>query len=628
MLKNSAQEEVIRSVDGPVCVVAVPGSGKTTTLIRRIRHMTEQGIDAHSILVLTFSRSAARDMNERYRALYGINPGVVFSTIHAFCLNILKVYGGEKNIRVLTPKEETAFAMRAAGAADDKRKAAADILLDIGIFRSCPSRQTAFRPACVPSREQFDEILGSYKSFKEELGAIDFDDMLSMALSLLEDPAVLRRITDRFRYILVDEHQDTNELQWEIIRLLAGERRNICVVGDDDQSIYGFRGADPSIMLSFKKDFPEAKMICLRTNYRSDRAIIESAASLIGHNARRFGKSFNAASDKAGLAEIDLYPDRKSQLRAVARTLAEGTAFDDTAILTRTNEEGLAMAEELMAAGVPFFCREGLQNKYEGPMFRDFMAFIRAAGGDPSAEDVRRILSRPDRGLSHEAFTSCPFTKSALMKAASSIGNRYARISAKEAVSRLFSDLEALKGKPPRESLVFVGGRMGYRQYLALSSKRLGVDPESLFSVWESFQRDAVKCGNDWELFLMYAWSYGRRLKEMCRDERGVDLATLHMAKGRQWRRVFILDCVDGCLPFSHGNRPSDEEEERRLLYVGMTRAKEELHLCAYERGDRGAGAALSPFLKETGLPVIRCGDVQSKKGIDVRKALAESALF
>ena len=636
MLRNPEQEEAIRTTEGPLCIVAVPGSGKTTTLIRRIHHMISKGAEASSILMLTFSRAAAMDMSRRYLSLYGANPGVVFSTIHAFCLNLIKMYGKEQEIRVLTQVETAAFARHAAGkipGCGDLKKAAEDIMLDISIFRGSPSKKGALEPCSGLTREQFYDVIGDYESFKEDLGAIDYDDMLSMARDLLNDNAIRKRVTDRFRYILVDEHQDTNELQWEIIRLLAGDCHNICVVGDDDQSIYGFRGADPSIMLSFKKDFPEGRTICLKTNYRSDRKIVDGAGALISHNRHRFAKKIDGFPQEEGRAEIDIYPDRLSQIKAIAGAVENEapSGNNDTAILVRTHEQGIAMAEELMDRGIPFFCRDALENKYDSFMLCDFLSFMKAAEGDPSPDDVRRVLSRPDRGLNHEAFRRCPFNETDMRNAASVISNRYARITVRESVARLFADLRALKGKSPREALVFIGNRMGYRQYLSLYAERSGMDSGILLSIWESYQKDAVKCGNTWEAFLRYAADYGHMIETQGRDEGGVVLTTLHGAKGLEWRRVFIIDCVEGYMPHTCGKRRSDTEEERRLLYVGMTRAKEELHLCAFERSSKGKTVKLSPFLKETSLPVIKFGDMEGsrvRKGLDVRRALAESALI
>lgn len=273
MLENKAQEEAIHTVNKQVLVIACPGSGKTTTLLRRIHYMvTEAGISAAQILMITFTKAAADEMNKRYVSMYGDNPGVTFATIHSLCFSIVKKYG-KKNVSVLSDIEiynYFNYRVKYLDQINDKDNFVADVILDISVMKNNMISLSDYEPACTDNKELFASLYTGYEKYKEKESKVDFDDMLVMAKDILDnEPEVLLYLKNRYSYIQVDEYQDTNYIQRDIIYKLAGKEGNLAVVGDDDQSIYMFRGARPEIMLNFSKDYPECKVIHMSTNYRN-----------------------------------------------------------------------------------------------------------------------------------------------------------------------------------------------------------------------------------------------------------------------------------------------------------------------------------------------------------------------
>ena len=264
MLENKAQDEAIHTVDGQMLIIACPGSGKTTTLLRRINYMiTEARINPTEILMITFTKAAADEMNKRYVSMFGENPGITFSTIHSLCFDIVKKYG-KKTVDIISEIEiynYFNYRVRYIDQINDKDEFVADLILDISVMKNNMFSLSDYQPKCTEDKELFASLYTGYEKYKDAGSKIDFDDMLVMAKEVLDtNPEILLYLRSCYSYIQVDEYQDTNYIQRDIVYSLAGENGNLAVVGDDDQSIYMFRGAKPEIMLNFKKDYPNCKV--------------------------------------------------------------------------------------------------------------------------------------------------------------------------------------------------------------------------------------------------------------------------------------------------------------------------------------------------------------------------------
>ena len=425
MLENKAQEEAIHTVNKQVLVIACPGSGKTTTLLRRIHYMvTEAGISAAQILMITFTKAAADEMNKRYVSMYGDNPGVTFATIHSLCFSIVKKYG-KKNVSVLSDIEiynYFNYRVKYLDQINDKDNFVADVILDISVMKNNMISLSDYEPACTDNKELFASLYTGYEKYKEKESKVDFDDMLVMAKDILDnEPEVLLYLKNRYSYIQVDEYQDTNYIQRDIIYKLAGKEGNLAVVGDDDQSIYMFRGARPEIMLNFSKDYPECKVIHMSTNYRSLKEIIKTADHVVKHNSQRFAKDFYGAREEKGKVFFRNYLNNTSQLggvlHKVRELLEQGVKPEQIAILYRTNKESMPFAEYFMREKIPFQCNERLKSKYHHWIFQDIQAYWKLSRGKKDKISFQRILNHPNRYFYGKAFHSVDPNLSSLKQA-------------------------------------------------------------------------------------------------------------------------------------------------------------------------------------------------------------------
>lgn len=323
---NEEQQKAIETIKGQLILVACPGSGKTTTLLGRIHEMIQQGVPAENILMVTFTTAAAGEMKQRFWKKYAEDGMVTFCTIHSFCLATLKKFAHFDAECVLATGDIYEFFFQQLVRHKeivDKVEYIKALLLDIAVCKNsmCPLAQ--FEPNCG-EKELFDELFKAYENWKDALGKIDYDDMLLKAYELMKnDKTCLEWLQERYQYIQIDEFQDTNYLQRDILYLLAGENGNIAVVGDDDQSIYGFRGAKPEIMLKFAEHYPNAVSLHLSTNYRSDRKIIECASNLIHHNKERFDKEFLASHEEEGIVHHQTYNDIDAEQRGLVKMILE-----------------------------------------------------------------------------------------------------------------------------------------------------------------------------------------------------------------------------------------------------------------------------------------------------------------
>lgn len=606
MLENKAQEEAIHTVNKQVLVIACPGSGKTTTLLRRIHYMvTEAGISAAQILMITFTKAAADEMNKRYVSMYGDNPGVTFATIHSLCFSIVKKYG-KKNVSVLSDIEiynYFNYRVKYLDQINDKDNFVADVILDISVMKNNMISLSDYEPACTDNKELFASLYTGYEKYKEKESKVDFDDMLVMAKDILDnEPEVLLYLKNRYSYIQVDEYQDTNYIQRDIIYKLAGKEGNLAVVGDDDQSIYMFRGARPEIMLNFSKDYPECKVIHMSTNYRSLKEIIKTADHVVKHNSQRFAKDFYGARQEKGKVFFRNYLNNTSQLGGVLHKVRElldqGVKPEQIAILYRTNKESMPFAEYFMREKIPFQCNERLKSKYHHWIFQDIQAYWKLSRGKKDKISFQRILNHPNRYFYGKAFHSVDPNLSSLKQAVweQKGGVHWQLQKGLENAETLFQHFKILNTfSKPEVFMNYLYKATGYNDYLKEYAKLRKLDVKELTVVWNNLL-DEAKLYGSWDVWGRYIVAYNRQLQQANKSKDGITLSTMHRAKGLEWDYVFIINCVDGTIPHSNAMTPEEIEEERRLFYVAMTRAKDFLYLSAYKEDGKDIS---SPFIEE-----------------------------
>lgn len=617
MQKNTAQEEAIRAVYGPVLLVSCPGSGKTTTMLRRIQYMIGQGIDPSSILMVTFTEAAAKEMKKRFADSYGDAP-VTFCTIHSLCVRIM--YGaGITGLHIMDVSETDAALKAAANATGKYFEDFKNIKNDIGLWKNTGNLKG--RSELSITEMEFKTFTKAYENYKDGVNGLDFDDLLIHGKRILtEMPGVLKKFQEKFRFLICDEYQDTNPIQKEILYLLAGKHKNLCVVGDDDQSIYGFRGAVPSIMLSFDKDFPESRVIHMSTNYRSVPGIIQPASALIGYNKARFPKDITAFRS-SGAQEAVIYDtacDRDGEIAQLVQAVKQASAgkdFSKCAVLARTNAQLEQAADIFSENGIPFSSKDMVKDIYEHWSFTDLCAYLRLADGNGNMADFLRIVNRPKRYLSQKMFYQLPYDKAAITRAAVKSGKSYAINS----VTDYFTHMRRLSSLPFGERIPFILKQMKYSDFLDEYAEQSGVPDVAMDAKCRAFVKDAAACGS-LDAWIRFAKQHVREFHQTIRAHRedGVVLATMHRAKGLEWNHVFIIDCCQGTVPYVRKDCPCDTEEERRLFYVACTRARETLHIMNYAtrkgKNDTETKVMPSPFIREMKTPLKKQMPAQERQ--------------
>ena len=602
MIENKGQQEAINTVEGQLLVIAGPGSGKTTTMINRIGHMVNDcHIAPNNIMMITFTKAAADEMKSRYINKYGPADGILFSTIHALCWRILRFYEKYDKDQVLQEYETKAFfydAIKRDFSINDKETFVTNMVTQMTAIKNNLIRPEDYIPTDIKP-EKFRYYYNAYEKHKKDIGKIDFDDMQLLAMNHIKTHKdTMMRLRQQFKYIMVDEYQDTNIIQRNIIYMISGPEGNLAVVGDDDQSIYAFRGAKPQIMLNFTKDYPKAKEVHLDVNYRSLPNIVQKSQHLIRHNSDRFEKDLKSfRTDGDGIVMLYSYDDRESQMEglsdSIRKDLSSGFSEKEIAVLYRTNQQSERVADALMQKKLPFYSNDTFKCKYEHWIYRDVWAYHRLAEGNPERGDIFQVINHPNRYLSKEcAF--CGLDQEAMIQAAIKGKDEDWKIdSAILNVQRFFTLLKSMKGKGPAECMESMKGYQ-YNKYLEDYEYE---DAATLLEIWDQLAKEAAKCSG-WDEWELYARNYVSDMKASLSRKEGVCLSTMHKAKGLEWKKVYIIDAVNGINPFAKASGPDQEEEERRLFYVALTRAKDIVNILTYDRNG-AKKLKISPYIQE-----------------------------
>lgn len=612
---NDAQVRAITHVKGPMMVLAGPGSGKTRVITERVRYLIqEKEVDPGSILVITFTKAAAMEMKHRFRSraeqegLQG-SSAVQFGTFHAVFFMILRnayhytvdnIIRDETRYQILRELiNDTELEIR------DEAEFLGDLSAEISRIKGERiGLEHYYSPRCPV--EIFRSIYHKYQQALERRRLIDFDDMLVYCYELLEQrPDIRKRWQQKYPYILIDEFQDINRIQYDTIRLLAEPRNNLFIVGDDDQSIYGFRGAKPDIMQQFTKDYPRMESCILDINYRCSAAVVEAAGKLICHNQNRLPKEIRSHREKGEPVELCIYERTTEQNEAIREQILryreQGVPYHEMAVLFRTNLQARGLASKLMEYSIPFLLREHLPNLYEHWAVQDILTYIQVAAGARERVKVMRIINRPKRYVHKNAFTETYADFEELKLFYEDKDWMLDRI------EQLQADLQMLSSLKPFAAVNFIRKGIGYDDYIREYAEYRGIRAEDLLDILDELQEDAraQESMDDW---FTYIWKYGEELKEQSQkskqqileeeEEDAVILLTMHAAKGLEYDCVFIPDANEGVTPHGKAVLQEDLEEERRMFYVGMTRAKNHLHI-SYTKERLHKEADVSRFVDE-----------------------------
>lgn len=622
---NKEQKEAIMHRDGPAMVLAGPGAGKTYVITNRVKALIDEyGVKPEQILVVTFSKAAAVEMKERFEMMTGGRRlPVRFGTFHSVFFQILRLAYHYEVKDIATPALKYRFleeTLNETGyGVDDKKEFLSDIEKEIsrvkgeGIEIDC-----YFSSAC--SAEIFQKMYRGYQEKLQRHRCLDFDDMVVYTYQLLKEREdIRRRWQAQFRYLLIDEFQDINRLQYETVCMLAEPENNLFIVGDDDQSIYGFRGAKPGIMLSFPKRFPDTKQIVLGVNYRCSDEIMKAAERLIGKNNERYEKHIVANKGKeqpVHMKKCENLPDEAEKIVAqIQMYQKEGIAYQEMAVLFRTNMQMRLLAGKLMEHGVPFTMRENLPNLFDTWMAKDIMCYLQLALGNRSREKFLKIANRPVRYLSRTAFTESEVSFDKL-RAYYAVKNQEWM---EERIWNFEYDLKNLASLSPYAAIHFIRKGIGYDEFLKTYADERNVNADDWFDVLDEMQEMARDKKSIPE-FLSFVENYGDTLEEIrqeqkkqqVKEEPGVSLMTMHASKGLEFPVVFVPTLNEDIVPYRKAVQEGNLEEERRMLYVAMTRAKTYLHL-SFVKERFHKEAEPSPFLYEIS-PALK-NKINKKRG-------------
>ena len=605
---NTAQQKAVCHETGPMLVLAGPGSGKTTVLLCRISRLLERGLaKPQEILALTFSKAAAEEMKSRFENLNGAS-GVSFGTFHSIFFRILRSRYGW-NVEQIFQEEERRSILRNSIEAEkwdipDLEEYISQFFSQLSLMNSELEQPNRFTPVGMPV-EEFRKLYRAYEGYKERHEKLDFDDMLTQCYQLLREDAAAREYWQRkYKFILVDEFQDVNQAQFACLQILAEKHQNLFVVGDDDQSIYAFRGARPDFLLHFSTLYPAAKKVTLNTNYRSTERIVNLAERVIGNNEVRFVKNMKGIGEAGDKVTFFLAEDAAKEAAHIAekigRLLDEGVPLTEIAVIYRTNLQGGAFARELYKRGIPYDLRDNSGNVYEHWVAKDLLAYLLLAENEESDSALRRILNKPKRYIGKDLLAEAeamPYTLLRSFFVCPSLKGWQ-----EENLENLRIDLNQIRKRTPYDALKYIRKVIGYDEYLEEFAAYRRTSAQVLQEIADEIMETAKDCA-DVRSFREQLERLSLQMKEQSRKKgqkrNGVALMTMHGAKGLEFRAVFLPSLVEGIVPHEKGM--DTVAEERRLFYVAMTRASEKLCLSAilqrYEKERKP-----SRFLAEMGL--------------------------
>lgn len=605
---NKSQIQAISHMDGPAMVLAGPGSGKTTVITHRIKNLIEKAeVRPENILVVTFTKAAAISMQKRFSTLMNGGKGqpVTFGTFHSVFYKILRKSRRYEATEILSERQKTDYIREIIGrygiSSNDVSELSQNIINDIGNIKGNMLNAQEYEPSCC-KKEDFIKVYNAYNLELKKDGKMDFDDILRECYLLLcENHTILEQWRELYKYILIDEFQDINRIQMNIIELLASPLNNIFVVGDDDQSIYGFRGARPEIMIEFKDYYPEAELIVLNVNYRSTQSIINVAGRVIENNKTRLDKCAHANNDKDFQPDIRKFRNQVEELKFVVSKIKEyekqGISLSEMAILVRNNSQIQEISSFLKNRKIEAESGKHRSNIYNGMVAKDILSYVRGAlkfDGTYFNEDLIYVLNKPQRYISRQVVLSVNMNISAVR-----------RIYSKNNIDSFLFHIEMIRKLPPQAALSYIRKGAGYEEYLRLYAIENNIPMSGLLKQLEQLVQECSKFNTleQWINSIDSAQnSEGQNFGKKSSGEGGtnnrINIMTMHGSKGLEFKAVFIVDANQGIIPTSKALRERDFEEERRLFYVAITRAIDYLNVYAVEER-LGCPIEVSMFVEE-----------------------------
>ena len=587
---NESQHLAVTCDLTPTLVIAGPGTGKTNVIVHRIDYMINHLMCIpNNILVVTFSKLAAEEMKERYNNMFGHNS-VVFGTLHSVFYKILRQSNPNR------------YCIDNLLSEDKKRRILDSLIKEYGIVENEDFLELflphiskmkneliepkVYRPNGV-DKNNFLSLVNYYEQYKERHNLFDFDDMLVDCYYLLTyDTKLLHSVQSKYKYLLIDEFQDINEVQFQVIKKIVGKQNSIFVVGDDDQSIYQFRGAKPQYLLQFNTHFDNTKTIYLDINYRCSKSILNHSIALINNNTNRFKKCLSTPNP-TGISPIFMQcHDPKEEALHITNEIIKykntGVELKDIAIIFRTNIQARTIVEALLSANISFCLKEHIVSLYDQWITKDILAYLHLATNINQPDLAKRIINKPKRYINNNCIE----------KSSRADGHFFMNLMGVEELSewqkdyihRLLYDLQILKEKNQTcnlvDSIQYIRQNIGYDKYVTEYAKYRNIPAANLIEVLDEIEDSAKSYTSylEWEDMLKQV-SDKIKSKNSNLSEDMVNLSTMHGSKGLEFRIVFVSGLVDGVIPHKKCISKEDIEEERRLLYVAMTRAKQKLYL-------------------------------------------------
>ncbi|HFH9136824.1 TPA: DNA helicase PcrA [Streptococcus agalactiae] len=607
---NDKQAEAVQTTDGPLLIMAGAGSGKTRVLTHRIAYLIdEKYVNPWNILAITFTNKAAREMRERAIALNPATQDTLIATFHSMCVRILRreadYIGYNRNFTIVDPGEQRTLMKRIIKQLnlDTKKWNERSILGTISNAKNDLLDEIAYEKQ---AGDMYTQVIAKcYKAYQEELRrseAMDFDDLIMMTLRLFDqNKDVLAYYQQRYQYIHVDEYQDTNHAQYQLVKLLASRFKNICVVGDADQSIYGWRGADMQNILDFEKDYPQAKVVLLEENYRSTKKILQAANNVINHNKNRRPKKLWTQNDEGEQIVYHRANNEQEEAVFVASTIdnivrEQGKNFKDFAVLYRTNAQSRTIEEALLKSNIPYTMVGGTKF-YSRKEIRDVIAYLNILANTSDNISFERIVNEPKRGVGPgtlEKIRSFAYEQNmSLLDASSNVMMSPLKGKAAQAVWDLANLILTLRSKLDSLTVTEITENLldktGYLEALqvqnTLESQARIENIEEFLSVTKNFDDNPEitvegETGLDCLSRFLNDLALIADTDDSATETAEVTLMTLHAAKGLEFPVVFLIGMEEGVFPLSRAIEDADElEEERRLAYVGITRAEQILFL-------------------------------------------------
>lgn len=600
---SSNQKKAIEHGAGPLMVLAGPGSGKTFVITHRIKYLIEgSGISPAHILVVTFSRAAAKEMKDRFEKLQG-KSYVTFGTFHSVFFSILKTaYGFSAEqiasdelrytlIKELIKKNEIVN--------EDINTLSGNLLNEIALIKQDNINIKNYYSNSIAS-DTFKKLYKEYEAELETRNKLDFEDMLSLTYELLsERKDILTAVQNRYQYILVDEFQDINFLQYNIIKLMAGKKQNITVVGDDDQSIYRFRGARPEIMLGFERDFRNVSKVFLDINFRSTTQIVDASTKLISFNSKRFPKTFKANNGSGAPVSVIEFKNPFAEVNSIIKDIKEYIKaeqdINNIAVLYRTNLSPRLLIERMMKNNIPFTIRDSIPNLFEHWVSKDIISYIKLAINLGNKNDLLRISNKPNRYISRDSLSSSKANIETLFDYYDDKSYMIKRI------IELREHLRTIKNLKPATALRYIRNVVGYDEYIEEYCDMNGIESDDCYTVLGDLENSASEFNtfSDWFVHMEeYKEELIEARKKSNEDDIGVRLMTFHSSKGLEFDIVYIIDVNEGSVPYKKAKGADEIEEERRMFYVAMTRARHKLFIC-YCKENFGKSIGKSDFIVE-----------------------------